>query len=86
MTLDELSRAVLKYEHHTPPEVTDDVLAETRTALHHIHLPKLASERIITYNPDEKHVEVAEQLAEVQPVISTILDAEAELEVSTEPS
>ena len=85
VTLNELTEAILKYNHQTSPtEVSDDALAETRTSLHHNHLPKLASEGLITYKSDRGHVAATEQLEEVQPVVSTILDADPELEAPIE--
>ena len=85
MTLNDLTETVLKYNHHTlPTEAPDEVQAETRNSLHHHHLPKLASEGLITYKSDRGHVAATEQLEEVQPVVSTILDADPELEAPIE--
>jgi len=85
MTLNDLTETVLKYNHHIlPTEAPDDLLAETRNSLHHNHLPKLDSEGLITYKSDRGHVAATEQLEEVQPVVSTILDADPELEAPIE--
>jgi len=85
VTLNDLTRTVLTYNHHTlPTEAPDDVVAETRISLHHNHLPKLASEGIITYKPDRGHVAATEQLEAIQPVVTTILDADPELEAPIE--
>jgi hypothetical protein len=85
VTLDDLTETVLKYNHHTPlTKAPDDVLAETRTLLHHHHLPKLTSEGLITYDPDREHVAATEQFEQVQPTVSTILDADPKLEAPIE--
>jgi len=85
VTLDDLTRAVLKYNHQMPlAEAPGDLLAETRASLHHNHLPKLASEEVITYDPDRGHVAATEQLEEVQPIVFTTLDADPELEAPIE--
>ena len=85
VTLNELTEAILKYNHDTPPtEASDELLGETRISLHHHQLPKLASEGIITYKPDRGRVAATEQLEAVQPVVTTILDADPELEAPIE--
>ena len=85
LTLDDLTKAVLKYNHQTPiTEASEDVLRETRLSLYHIHLPKLAAEGLITYDPEHHLVEPTEQLAQVQPTLSTILAADSSLEAPIE--
>ena len=85
VTLNDLIEGVFKYNHHTPPtEAVEDVLSKTRNSLSHHHLPKLASEGLIMYEPDREHVEATEQLEEVQPTLSTILDADPNLEAPIE--
>ena len=85
VTLNDLTEAVLKYNHHTPrTEAPDDVPAGIRISLHHNHLPKLASEGLISHDTDRGRVTATEQLEEVQPTVSTILDADPELEAPIE--
>jgi len=85
-TLNDLTRTVLKHNRHVlPAEEPDDVLTETRSSLHHRHLPKLASEGLITYESDRGHVAPTEQLEGVRPTLSTILDADPALEAPIEP-
>ena len=85
-TLEDLTRTVLKHNHHaSPTEIPDDVLVETRVSLHHNHLPKLASEGLITYESDRGRVAATEQLEEVRPIVSAILDVDPELETPIEP-
>jgi hypothetical protein len=77
LTLNDLTQTVLKYNHQaSPTAVSEDVLTEIRLSLHHVHLPKLASDGLITYDPDRQLVEPTEQFEQVQPTVSTILDAD----------
>lgn len=81
LTLNDLMQAVLKYNHQTPiTEVSNDVLTEIRLSLYHVHLPKLASEGLINYDPERQLVEPTEQFDQVQPTLSTILDVDPSLE------
>ncbi|WP_336339411.1 DUF7344 domain-containing protein [Haloarcula brevis] len=81
VTIDDLTEAVLKYNHHTTiPEASKDVLTDVRLSLHHVHLPKLASGGLITYDPERQFVEPTEQLDRVQSTLSTVLGADPTLE------
>ena len=62
-----------------------DVVQEVRVSLHHVHLPKLASEGFITYDPDRHLVEPTEQFEQVQPAVFGLLDADPTLEAPVEP-
>ena len=85
VTLNDLIQAVIKYNHQIQStEAPDDLLAETRNSLHHNHLPKLASEGLISHDTGRGRVTATEQLEEVQPTVSTILDADPELEAPIE--
>ena len=85
LTLDDLTKAILKYNHQTPlTEASADVLTEIRLSLHHVHLPKLASEGLVNYDPERHLVEPTEQLDQVQPTLATIIDADSSLEAPME--
>ncbi|QSW98962.1 DUF7344 domain-containing protein [Haloterrigena alkaliphila] len=85
LTLNDLTQAVLKHNHQTSiTAVSEDVLTEIRLSLYHVHLPKLASEGIITYDPDRQLVEPTEQFEQIQPTVSTIVDADPTLEAPIE--
>jgi hypothetical protein len=85
LTLNDLTQTVLKYNHQaSPTAVSEDVLTEIRLSLHHVHLPKLASDGLITYDPDRQLVEPTEQFEQVQPTLATILDADPTLETPIE--
>ncbi|MFC6717877.1 DUF7344 domain-containing protein [Halovalidus salilacus] len=81
LTLNDLTKAILKYNHQTPiTEASKDVLAEIRLSLYHVHLPKLVSEGLINFDPERQLVEPTEQLDQMQPTLSTILNADPSLE------
>ncbi|WP_339105884.1 hypothetical protein [Haloterrigena salinisoli] len=85
LTLNDLTQTVLKYNHHTSiTEVSEDELTDIRLSLYHVHLPKLASEGIITYDSDRQLVEPTEQFEQIQPTVSTIVDADPTLEAPIE--
>jgi len=85
LTLHDLTETVLKYNHQaSPTEVSEDVLTEIRLSLHHVHLPKLASGGLVTFDPDQRLVEPTEQFEQVEPALATILDADPTLETPLE--
>jgi hypothetical protein len=85
VTLDDLTQTVLEYNHHIPrTEAADELVAEIRIALHHKHIPKLASDGLISYEPDRDRVAATDQLEGVQPIVAGILDADPELEAPIE--
>jgi hypothetical protein len=82
LTLDDITKTVLRHNHHTPfTEASKDVLAEIRLSLCHVHLPKLASEGLVTYDQDRGLVEPTGEFEQVGPTVSTILDADPTLDV-----
>lgn len=85
LTLDDLTKAVLKHNHGTPiTEVPADVLTEVRLSLYHRHLPKLAAAGLIEFNPEKRLVAPTSSLEQLQPTLATIFDADPTLEVPTE--
>jgi len=85
VTLNDLTQTVLKYNHHIPrTEAAEELVTGTRIAIHHKHIPKLASEGLISYDPDRERVAATDQLGVVQPIVTTILDADPELEAPIE--
>jgi DNA-binding transcriptional ArsR family regulator len=80
LTVNDLTKAILKYNHQMPiTEASEDVLTEIRLSLYHVHLPKLASKGLINYDTEKELVEPIEQFDQVQPTLSTILDADPSL-------
>ena len=85
LTLNDLTKTVLEYNHQaSPTTVSADVLTEIRLSLHHVHLPKLASEGLVTFDPDRQLVDPTEQFEQVEPTLATILDADYTLETPIE--
>lgn len=81
LTLSDLSKSVLKYNHQMPlAEASEDELTEIRVSLYHVHLPKLAANGLINYDAERELVEPTEQLEQMQPTLSMILDADPSLE------
>lgn len=85
LTLDDLTKAVLKYNHHTSlTEASENERTETRLLLYHIHISKLVSEGLISYDFEKKVVEPIGVLEQMEPTLSTILDADPVLEAPME--
>lgn len=81
LTFDDLAKAVFKYNHHTPiTEASEDALSDIHISLFHVHLPKLASEGLVNYDSERQLVEPTEQLTQLQPTLTTILDADPSVE------
>lgn len=80
LTVDDLTEVIPEHDHQTPPtEASEDVLRKIRISLYHVHLPMLAAEGLIHYDPEQQLVEPTEQLDQIQPTLSTILDADPSL-------
>ena len=85
LTLNDLTKVVLKYNDHTPiTEASEDQLTEICLSLYHVHLPKLASNGLINCDPEKQLVEPTEELDQLHPTLSTILDADPTLETPME--
>ncbi|WP_154325987.1 MULTISPECIES: hypothetical protein [Haloferax] len=85
LTLNDLTKTVLTYNHQTTStEASEDAMTKVRLSLHHVHLPKLASGGLITYDPERQFVEPTELLDQMQPTLSTILDADPSLDAPME--
>lgn len=84
LTLDDLTETIIKYNHQISlTEPSENVLTEVRLSLYHVHLPKLASEGLIDYDPELQLVELIEQSEQEQQILSTILNADSSLETPT---
>ncbi|WP_455032225.1 DUF7344 domain-containing protein [Haloarcula terrestris] len=85
VTVDDLTGVVLKYNHQiSVTEASEDILTEINNSLYHTHLPKIASEGLINYNPERQLVEPTKQLDQVQPTLTTLLDADPSLKAPIE--
>jgi hypothetical protein len=80
LTVADLAKAVVGYDHGTPlAKVANDVLEEVTVELHHDHVPKLVDAGVVEYDHEGKLVEPTEGFGELQPALSTVVDADPEL-------
>jgi len=80
LTVNDLTKAILSTTIRCQLQrASEDVLTEIRLSLYHVHLPKLASKGLINYDTEKELVEPIEQFDQVQPTLSTILDADPSL-------
>lgn len=85
LTLDDLTKTIFKYNHQIPiADVTEDAITDIQISLYHSHLPKLAEEGLITFDPERQLVKPTKQLEQVTPTLSAILDADPTLNVPLE--
>ncbi|MDS0473529.1 hypothetical protein [Natrinema sp. 1APR25-10V2] len=81
VTVTDLTKTILKHNHHTPPaEVPEEEAKQIRLALHHVHLPKLADHSLVNYDQEQQLVEPTPQFDQLEPQLSTIIDADPDLE------
>lgn len=80
LSINDLTNAIVKHNHHTPPaEAADETVTQIQTALHHVHLPKLAEAGLIQYDPEQQLVEPTAQLDRAESHLSAILAVDSEL-------
>ena len=80
LSINDLTNAIVKHNHHTPPtEAADEIVTQIQTGLHHIHLPKLAEAGLIQYEPERQVVEPTAQLDRAESHLSAILAIDSEL-------
>lgn len=80
LTLNDLTQTILKDNHQKlVTEASADEIREIRLALHHRHLPKLASAGLIEFDSERHLVEPTTQLEQLQSTVATILEADPTL-------
>lgn len=85
LTLDDLTEAVLRHNHQMPiTEAPEDVITEIGLTLHHLHLPKLAAEGLVDYDPEGHLVEPTDELARAEPTLSAIIESDTSLQAPIE--
>ena len=57
----------------------DEDLTDLRTQLHHCHLPKLATNGYIEWNPDAGRIRQGTNFEEITPFLAVVLEHEDEL-------
>ncbi|MDG5819947.1 hypothetical protein QA609_14145 [Natronococcus sp. A-GB7] len=81
LTVNDLRRTILTYNHHTPvTDASEEVLTEIRVSLSHTHIPKLESAGVIEYDSERQLVEPTEQFDQLQPHLSAILGTDPNLD------
>lgn len=81
VTTTDLAEAVVRHDLQTSiTEVSDEVLADIRLDLHHVHVPQLVEAGIVEYDPERNVVELTERFDRIEPRLSAVIDADPELE------
>lgn len=85
LTLDDLVKAIVKHNHHlSVSEVSGDELSQIRIALSHKHVPAMEAASVIDYDLDRELVEPTARFDDLQPYLSTVIEADPELEPPVE--
>lgn len=80
LTLDDLAKTIVKHTDETPlREVPGETIAEVKTALHHVHLPKIEAAELVEFDADRGVVEPTARFDGVAPHLSAHLDGDPEL-------
>lgn len=81
LTMDDLTKAVVKHNHHTPlAEVSGETTTRIKTRLHHTHVPKLVAAGLVEHDAERGLVEPTPEFDRVEPHLSAVLDADPVLE------
>lgn len=79
-SIDDLTDAVRKHNHHLPrTEMDDEAVDRIRAGLHHVHLPKLAEAGVIHYDPDRNVAELPAQSRQGDAHLSAVLAMDSDL-------
>ena len=80
ISINDLTNAIIKHNHHTPPtETADETVTQIQTTLHHDHLPKLVEAGFIRYDAERQVVEPTVQFEQEESRLSAILAVDSEL-------
>jgi len=78
--VDDLANAIVTHNHHMPPtDVSGETLTRIRTALNHVHLPKLDEAGLVEYGSEHQLVEPTAQFESREPQLMAVLDADPNL-------
>ena len=85
LTINDLSKAIVKHNHGIPVTDASAELFESITIeLVHVHVPKLADHGLVEYDRERRLVEPTAQFEQVQSELSVILEADPGLEAPVE--
>lgn len=80
LSIDDLTNAILKYNHHLPrTEIDDETAKRIHVGLYQVHLPKLAEAGVIQYDPERKVAELTAQAGREDSHLSAILAMDSDL-------
>ena len=81
LTVNDLATVIARHNHHAPlMAVSTEESRRIRTSLHHVHIPKLADRSLVDYDRERQLVEPTPQFDRLQPRLSTVIDADPDLE------
>lgn len=80
LSIDDLTNAIIKHNHHLPRTDIDDETAERiHINLCHVHLPKLAEAGFIHYDPERNVAELTAHVGREDSLLSAILALDSDL-------
>lgn len=83
LTLNDLAKEVVRHNHHTPiTDIPSEDVIQIYLSLYHQHVPKLSDAEIVEYDREDKLVELTERFDRFQPYLSTIIEADPDLDIS----
>lgn len=81
LTVNDLTKTVLNHNHQTSIiEGSIGRLTKIKLSLLHTHIPKLEMEGVIEYDRERQKVKPTEQLDQLQPYLSAIINLDPDLE------
>lgn len=82
LTMHDLTRTIVKHNHPQPlSEVSGPELERIQIPLLHNDIPKFEADGFVEYEAERQLVDPTEQLEQYQPVISTIIEKDPNLEL-----
>lgn len=83
LTLNDLTKEVVRHNHPTSiTDVPSEDVNQIHLSLYHQHVPKLLDAKVVTYDRARELIEPTERFGRLQPYLSTIIDADPDLEIS----
>lgn len=80
VSINDLTNAVVKHNHHTPPtEIDNETAKRVHVGLHQAHLPNLAKTGFIKYDRERKVAELTATVGQEDSYLSEILAMDSEL-------
>lgn len=78
LTVNDLTKEIVVQEQNAPvTDVPSDTVTQIHISLQHNHIPKLAETPLIEYDEERQIVEPTEQLEQLKPFLSTVVEADS---------